>query len=96
MVGLTVHGADIQDRDGAPALLKSIRHRQPWLRHVFADGGYAGQKLKDRLKKIGKWTMENVKRSDKVVALSALLQMLGEIVHEVGMQEPVIDGRFDC
>jgi hypothetical protein len=38
MVGLLVHSADIQDRDGAPNLLKSIRHRWPWLLHVF--GGY--------------------------------------------------------
>lgn len=38
MVGLVVHGADVQDRDGAPEVLKSIRIRWPWLRHVFADG----------------------------------------------------------
>ncbi len=35
------------------------------LRHVFADGGYAGDKLKGRLAKFGQWTMEIVKRSDK-------------------------------
>ena len=34
-----VHAADIQDRDGAPDVLKAIRFRFPWLRHVFADGG---------------------------------------------------------
>ena len=38
-----VHEASIQDRDGAPALLGLIRSAFPWLRHVFADGGYAGQ-----------------------------------------------------
>lgn len=65
MVGLMVHSADIQDRDGAPDLLKSIRHRWPWLLHVFADGGYAGDKLKRRLKKIERWTIEIIKRSDK-------------------------------
>ncbi len=64
MVGLVVHGADIQDRDGAPELLNSIRHAFPWLRHVFADGGYAGPKLRGKLAKIGDWTMEIVKRSD--------------------------------
>ena len=31
-----VHGADIQDRDGAPAVLASIRYAFPWPRHVFA------------------------------------------------------------
>ena len=65
MVGLMVHSADIQDRDGAPDLLKSIRHRWPWLLHVFADGEYAGDTLKQRLKKIGRWTVEIIKRSDK-------------------------------
>src|ERR1039458_9615644 len=41
-----VHEASIQDRDGAPALLRLIRSAFPWLRHVFADGGYAGQDRK--------------------------------------------------
>ena len=35
-----------------------------WLRHVFADGGYAGDKLRDALAPIGKWTLEIIKRSD--------------------------------
>ena len=39
LVGLVVHAAGIQDRDGAPAVLRSIRARWPWLRHLFADGG---------------------------------------------------------
>ncbi|MDE2238807.1 MAG: IS5 family transposase [Rhodospirillales bacterium] len=64
LVGLVIHSADIQDRDGAPAVLKSIRRKYPRLRHVFADGGYAGPKLKGRLEKTGKWTMQIVKRSD--------------------------------
>ena len=42
LVGLQVHQADIQDRDGAVGVLSSIRSLYPWLRHVFADGGYAG------------------------------------------------------
>src|SRR5271168_1039877 len=36
----------------------------PWLRHVFADGGYAGPELKKALASIGSWTIEIVKRSD--------------------------------
>ena len=35
-----------------------------WLRHVFADGGYAGDKLRDALAPIGKWTLAIIKRSD--------------------------------
>jgi len=64
LVALVVHGADIQDRDGAVAVLDSVRHRYPWLRHVFADGGYGGDKLRGRLAKIGSWTLQIVKRPD--------------------------------
>ena len=72
MVGLVVHGADVQDRDGAPAVLQSIRHRYPWLRHVFADGGYGGAKLRGRLSKIGAWTIQVVKRTDKAKGFELL------------------------
>ena len=65
LVGAVVHAADIQDRDGAPSLLASIRYAFPWLRHVFADGGYAGPKLTEALTKLGTWTLEIVKRSDE-------------------------------
>ena len=61
---ILVHAADIQDRDGAVDVLKAIRLRFPFLRHVFADGGYAGDKLKDALKGHGGWTLEIIKRSD--------------------------------
>jgi len=64
MLFVLVHGADGQDRDGAPALLKAIRHRFPWLRHIFADGGYAGDKLRATLRGQGVWTLEIIKRSD--------------------------------
>ncbi len=63
-VGMIVHPADVQDRDGAPDLLASVRGAFPWLRHVFADAGYAGDKLKGALENLGDWTIEIVKRSD--------------------------------
>ena len=34
LVGAQVHTADVQDRDGAPDLLASIRDLFPWLRHI--------------------------------------------------------------
>ena len=46
------------------SVLKSIRDRYPWLRHLFADGGYSGEKLKSKLAKLGRWTIEIIKRSD--------------------------------
>lgn len=64
LVGLVVHSAAVQDRDGAAQVLKSIVKRWPWLRHVFADGGYAGPKLKGALKRIGNFALETVRRSD--------------------------------
>ena len=59
-----IHAADIQDRDGAPEVIKALRFRFPWLRHIFADGGYAGPKLIGALTDLGDWTIEIVKRSD--------------------------------
>ena len=64
LVGLVVHGANIQDRDGAVLVLQSIRRFYPFLRHVFADGGYRGPKLRTAMKGKGEWTIEIVKRSD--------------------------------
>jgi putative transposase len=72
MVGLTVHTADIQDRDGAVSVITTIRRLYPWLRHLFADGGYAGDKLKDALADLGKWTLEIVKRSDTAKGFEVL------------------------
>jgi putative transposase len=63
MLFVIVHAADIQDRDGAPDLLKAVRHRFPWLRHVIADGGFGGEKLCMALKSQGGWTLEIIKRS---------------------------------
>jgi transposase len=63
LVGLVVHTADIQDRDGAVDLLASISTLCRWLRQVFADGGYAGDKLRNALTRIGQWTVEIYKPS---------------------------------
>lgn len=57
MVGAVVHTADVQDRDGAPLVLRSIRHAWSWLRHVFADGD---------------WRIEIIKRSDAASGFEVL------------------------
>ncbi|MFE0759294.1 IS5 family transposase [Inquilinus sp. NPDC058860] len=64
LLGLDVHPADRQDRDGAMAVLTSIWMLYPWLRHLFADGAYAGDKLATALAGLGQWTIEIVKRSN--------------------------------
>lgn len=53
-VHAVIHTADIQDGDGAPLVLAEIIKRFPWLRHVFADGGHAGDKIRQTLRRIGK------------------------------------------
>ena len=45
MVGAAVHPADVQDRDGAPLVVEAIHDLFPWLRHLFADSAYSGDKL---------------------------------------------------
>lgn len=64
LVGLEVHAADVQDRDGAVDVLAAIRTLYPWLRHLFADGGYQGDKLREAAAAFGRWTIEIIKRSD--------------------------------
>ena len=42
------------------------------MRHVFADGGYAGDKLTQALAQHGKWQIEIVKRSDQATGFHLL------------------------
>jgi len=72
LVGLQVHAADIQDRDGAVGVLAAIRARLPRLRHIFADGGYAGEKLRNALAALGRWTIEIIKRADTAKGFEVL------------------------
>jgi transposase len=72
LVGLQIHAADIQDRDGAIGVLSSIRLLYPWLRHLFADGGYSGDKLRQALRKIGQWSVAIIKRSDQAKGFEVL------------------------
>ena len=39
---------------------------------MFADGGYAGPKLRDALKALGRWTVRIVKRSDTAEGFEVL------------------------
>jgi transposase len=40
---LVVHPANVQDRDGLALVCRRLRRRFPWLRLIFADGGYQGE-----------------------------------------------------
>ena len=72
MLVMIIQSAGVQDRDGAPEVLRFARFRFPWLRHVFADGGYGGQKLRDMLKGCGDWTIEIIRRSDTAEGFEVL------------------------
>ena len=62
LLGLVTHTADIQDRDGAPDVIAQARESFPAISHVFADGGYAGNKLKSALAGEDALHIEIVKR----------------------------------
>jgi putative transposase len=64
MLVAVVHSAGIQDRDGAPLVFKAVAARFPGVRHVFADGGYAGDKLREALRPLGAFTLEIIRRCD--------------------------------
>ena len=49
-----------------------LADRWSWLLHVFADGGYAGDKLKRKLRKVGRFKVEIIKRSDKTKGFEVL------------------------
>lgn len=44
-LGLLVHPADVQDRDGAVPLLKRSRPRHPFVAHAFADSAYNSDRV---------------------------------------------------
>jgi transposase len=59
-----VHAAGIQDRDGAPGVIESVKQSFPTVVKFFADGGYAGDKLASAISHIEDVAVEIVKRSD--------------------------------
>ena len=64
MLNVVVHPADVQDRDGAFHLLRRARRLFPFIKRIFADGGYAGEKMALVVWRTGAWKLEIVKRSD--------------------------------
>ena len=64
LLGIEVIPASVQDRDGAADLIKKTRRLFPFVRHIFADGGYSGDKLATDLA-AQPVTLEIVKRTDK-------------------------------
>jgi len=63
--------ASVQDRDGGADILKLLRKLVPTVRHVFADGGYAGR-LVEKAKRYWKMTVEVVKKPPEQCGFSVL------------------------
>ena len=59
------HAADIQDRDGAPAVIAAACDSFSTLKCIFADGGYAGNKLELAILNMDGPSIEIVKRPDR-------------------------------
>ena len=62
-----VHSASVQDRDGAVALISRLSHKFLLLKHIWADGGYAGELVHILVFGVYNflgWTVVIVKRSD--------------------------------
>jgi transposase len=64
LLGIEAIPANVQDRDCAAELIKKTRRLFPFVKQVFADGGYQGAKLAADLaaQRVG---FEIVKRTDK-------------------------------
>jgi transposase len=68
-----VHPADIQDRDGGVVLLSTLFGLFPFLKKLFADGGYQGVKFQRALAKVlPQLKTEIIKRSDKAKGFEVL------------------------
>ena len=63
LLHVVVHGANIQDRDGAKQVLQATSAKQNRLQLVWADGGYTG-KLISWVKERCQWTLQIVKRNE--------------------------------
>src|SRR5580693_2417989 len=64
LLNVVVHPANVQDRDGAGDLLRTVRRSFPFIERIFADAGYQGPRMAKLVARTGSWTLQIVKRSD--------------------------------
>jgi transposase len=70
-----VHAADLQDRDGGVLLLATLFGLFPFLRKLYADGGYQGPVFQKALKRVlRRVDLQIVKRSDRAKGFEVLPQ----------------------
>ena len=71
LIGIVVHAANIQDRDGAKILVLRVKDRLPRVKLVWADGGYRGELIQWFKDETG-WTLEIVKRDANLSTFKVL------------------------
>jgi transposase len=68
-----VHPADIQERDGGVLVLATLFGLYPFLKKLFADGGYQGPQFRAQLAQLlPQLSVEIVKRSDAAKGFEVL------------------------
>ena len=65
LLGVVVHPANVQDRDGAEPLLRQARRLFPFIEKIIGDAGYQGPKMAAAVARTGSWKMEIVRRCDR-------------------------------
>ena len=71
LIGIVVHAANLQDRDGAKILVLRVKDRLPRVKLVWADGGYRGELIQWFKDEAG-WTLSIVKRNDDLSTFKVL------------------------
>lgn len=71
IIGVLVHAASVQDRDGAKKLIQKVRFACPRLEVIWADGGYAGE-LEGWVAQFAGWALQIVKRTQEQAGFAVL------------------------
>ena len=73
MLHAVVHSADIQDRDGGVLVMATLFGMFPFLRKLYADGGYQGPQFQAALQRVLRNVeVQIVKRSDAAKGFTVL------------------------
>jgi len=71
VIAVVVHGANIQDRDGAKLAMAKLKDKFPRLKLIWADAGYAGQLIEWTMA-LGQWVLEIIKRNTDLTTFVVL------------------------
>ncbi|MDR0829638.1 MAG: IS5 family transposase, partial [Prevotellaceae bacterium] len=72
LLSVVVHAANEYDGKKAFDVIKTLRYRFERMKKIFADGGYRGDELRDKLAKELGYDLEITLRSDKTTAFKPL------------------------